>query len=248
MTTLVRPTPARWSMAAPPAWWPEPRWVLWGSVGCWVVVLVFGIGGLVLCLVGVVGCLLWWWRRHSRRLAALRQRQLPEALERIAGALRSGSSTPQAVSAAGELVDDPLGQELRVVAIAMRRGRSLADAVDEWAAGRRDDGTRLVATALVLASNLGAAPARAVDGVASTLRERLDLANERHALATQARVSAIVLSAAPFGFALLLAASDPVIAHFLLGTTAGWTCLLVGGALDATGALWMTRLTRSATR
>jgi tight adherence protein B len=181
-------------------------------------------------------------------LEALRQIQLPEALERIAGALRSGSSTPQAIAEAGRSVVEPLGPELSVLALSMRRGRSLVDVVDEWAAGRRDSGTRLVATALVLASGLGAAPARALDGVAATLRERLELADERHALATQARMSATVLSAAPFGLALLLAASDPAIAHFLLATSAGWMCLVVGGALEVAGALWMARLTRSAER
>ena len=56
-------------------------------------------------------------------------------------------------------------------------------------------GTRLAATALALASGVGAASARALDGVAATLRERLELA-ENATLATQARASAVVLSAA----------------------------------------------------
>ena len=119
------------------------------------------------------------------------------------------------------------------------------EVLDEWSASHDDPGTRLAATALVLATVVGSTPARAVDGVAATLRERLDLAAERRALAVQARTSALVLSVAPVGFAALLVVGDTAAAGFLLGTPAGWSCLGLGLALDAAGAWWMTRLSRS---
>jgi tight adherence protein B len=225
-------------------WTPETRRRLAAAVAIGVVFLAFGAAGVVVGGIGVGVGLVWWTRRRAQRAEGLRQRQLPEALERIAGALRSGSSTSQAVAEAGRSVAEPLGGELAAMARAMRHGGSLVAIVDAWAAGRRDHGTRLVATALVLASTIGAAPARALDGVAATLRERLELGDERHALATQARISALVLSVAPIAFAVLLALSDPAIAHFLLATTAGWFCLAVGCGLDALGAIWMSRLTR----
>ena len=53
---------------------------------------------------------------------------------------------------------------------------------------------------MVPAAVVGSTPARAIDGVAATVRERLDLAAERRALAVQARTSALVLSVAPVGF------------------------------------------------
>jgi tight adherence protein B len=80
--------------------------------------------------------------------------------------------------------------------------------------------------------------------VAATLRERLDLADERRSLASQARLSALVLAVAPVGFAVLLGAVDGSTADFLLGTPPGWLCLGLGLALDAGGAWWMAQLTR----
>ena len=121
----------------------------------------------------------------------------------------------------------------------------MSEVLDEWSSSHDDPGTRLAATALVLATVVGSTPARAVDGVAATLRERLDLAAERRALAVQARTSALVLSVAPVGFAALLVVGDTAAAGFLLGTPAGWSCLGLGLALDAAGAWWMTRLSRS---
>jgi tight adherence protein B len=183
-----------------------------------------------------------------RARAAARSRrdhQMPGALERLATALRSGASLPQALREVGEALDPPLGPEVATLARAAERGRPLRDVLDEWSAAHDDPGTRLAATALVLATVVGSTPARAIDGVAATVRERLDLAAERRALAVQARTSALVLSVAPVGFAALLVVGDTAAAGFLLGTPAGWACLALGLALDVAGAWWMTRLSRS---
>jgi Flp pilus assembly protein TadB len=55
-----------------------------------------------------------------------------------------------------------------------------------------------------------------------------------------------VLSIAPVAFAALLVLGDTAAAGFLLGTPAGWLCLGLGVGLDAAGAWWMARLSRSA--
>ena len=173
-----------------------------------------------------------------------RQRQLPEALERVATALRAGSSLTQALGAAARATAPPLGVELTKVARETEQGRPLLEVLDRWVAGHDDRATRLAATALTLAALLGAAPARALDGVASTLRERQEVGDERQALATQAKASAAVLSIAPVGFALLLGVSDRATAAFLFGSRPGWICLILGVGLDAGGAVWMAHLVR----
>jgi tight adherence protein B len=150
-----------------------------------------------------------------------------------------------ALDEAGSAIDPPLGPELAAVARAAAHGLPLTEALDGWTAAHDDPGTRLAATALALATAVGSAPARAIDGVAATLRERLDLAAERRALATQARTSALVLSLAPLAFAALLVSADSAAADFLLGTPAGLVCLVAGVALDAAGMWWMVRLSRS---
>lgn len=178
---------------------------------------------------------------HRRRRAD----QLPVALDRLAAALRSGSSLPTAFDEVGAAFEPPLGPELRALGREAARGRPIARVLDDWSSAHDDPGTRLAASALVLAAVVGSAPARAIDGVAATVRERLDLAAERHALAAQARTSALVLSVAPVGFAGLLVVGDTAAADFLLGTPAGWACLALGLGLDASGAWWMTRLSRT---
>ncbi len=195
----------------------------------------------LLTAVGVVVQLL-------RRLSAggRRARQLPDALDRMAAAVRTGSSVPQALGEAAAGSSPPLGPELARLAHETSQGRRLQAVLDDWV-GRHDDrATRLSACALAVAAATGATPARALDGVAATLRDRLDLARERRALATQARTSAVVLSVAPVGFTFVLGLSEPAATRFLLGTPAGWACLIVGLTLDAVGLAVMWRMTRGA--
>jgi tight adherence protein B len=208
----------------------------WAAAGAHVVA--------VLAVVAAAGPL----QAHVRHKIALRHQrdaQLPAALDRLAASLRSGASLPMALDEVGAALEAPIGPELTALAHEADRGRPVRDVLDDWSAAHDDPGTRLAATALVLATVIGSAPARAVDGVAATVRERLDLAAERRALASQARTSALVLSVAPVGFAALLVVGDTAAARFLLGTPAGWACLVGGITLDAAGAWWMARLSRS---
>jgi tight adherence protein B len=229
------------------AWWSARGLVLAGLAA----VALGAVGGPALLAAAVVagGLVGWaWWRYQVGLPARQRRAQLPGALDRLAAALRGGESIPAALATAGADVPAPLGPELAELGRQADGGTAVVDVLDRWAERRDDPATRLAATALVLASAVGAAPARAADGVAATLRERADLAEERRALGAQARMSAVVLSVAPVGFALLLGATDRAATRFLLASPAGWACLAAGTGLDAAGAYWMAQLTRGDAR
>jgi tight adherence protein B len=225
----------------------SPATVL-GLAGSLAAALALGAAGVVVSVVMAVAAMPVRRRIAAARLRAVRASQLPEGLERVAAALRAGASLPGAIAEAGRSLPDPLGPELAGVAAATRRGRLLVDALDDWAGARSDAATRSAATVLIVAAGAGAAPARAVDGLAATLRERAQIAAERRALATQARWSALVLSVSPLVVAVLLGVSGSAAGRFLFGTPAGWTCLGCGLAADAAGAWWMTSLTQGADR
>lgn len=240
---LLDPAPARSVLAAPALRMGSVRPNLAFAV---VALLVMGLGfgpvAIPIAGLGVLAGRGWW--RHRARITTSRRRseQLPEALERMAGALRTGSSLPHALAEARRTTEAPLGAELATLAHAAEQGYPLLDVLDRWTQVHDDPGTRLAATALALATGVGAAPARAIDGVAATLRERLAQAAERRTQAVQAHYSAVVLSAAPLVFTGLLALTNAAAADFLLRTPAGWACLLVGVGLDVLGAVWMMRL------
>jgi tight adherence protein B len=219
-----------------------PAVVVTGAAGTAGAVLILGPVAMVVAVFGLAVTPLLARRRRRARALVARRGQLPPALERLAAALRSGSSLPVALGEAGRATPQPLGPELGALALGAGRGQPMAAVLDGWTLRHDDPSTRLAATALVLATVVGVTPARAVDGVAATLRERLELGAERRALASQARTSAVVLSAAPLVFAVLLGMSDGAAGRFLLHSPAGWACIAGGLGLDALGAWWMSRL------
>lgn len=181
--------------------------------------------------------------RRGQADAELEQ-SLPPALEAVARGLRSGASLNQAVAEAAATTPGGLGAELRQAVVEAGHGTSLVTALDRLAGRRPLPGVQLAVAALCLGVETGGAQARAVDGVAVTMRERLAVAAEVQALSSQARVSALVIGLAPVGFGAFAAATDPRHAEFLLRTPVGLGFVTAGLVLDGLGWLWMKRLSR----
>ncbi len=222
-------------------------WSAWWATVVVVVGAAVVAGGpglaLVAALTTVVGPAVAL-RAASGRADRLLEDGLPDALEAMARALRSGASLRQAVGEAAAATPGTLGHDLGSVAHDVRHGRALTVALDRWAAQRPLPGVRLATSALALGAETGGAQARALDGVAATLRSRQAVGREVRALSSQSRLSGVVITLAPLGFSALAAATDEHTASFLLSTPLGLVCLAVGLALDGVAALWMHRLSR----
>jgi tight adherence protein B len=80
------------------------------------------------------------------------------------------------------------------------------------------------------------------------LSDRLEVADECHALTAQARLSAVVLAALPIVGAIGFSVLDPQVGRLLLTTPAGWACLVIGGCLDLAGLLVVRRMVGSVVR
>jgi len=182
------------------------------------------------------------WKRPTRRAEL---DALPDVVDAVARALRAGVAPVDALRAGARAAPGGLAVQLEAAATAAERGVPFADAVDGWAAEADDDGPRLVAAAIAVNTGAGGEPARALAGVADTLRERRALRREVRALSSQARLSAAVIGLAPAAFGLLAAGTDRATASFLLGTPLGLVCLLTGLGLEAAGWRWMDRITGS---
>ncbi len=219
------------------------RALLLGGLGAGVVTLAgrpaVGLGAALGAVTAVGGLHLARDRRRARLEA-----ELPALLEAVARALRSGASLPVALREAAD-TGSAAAEALGTVLTDAARGLGLVASLERWADRCPGPAVRLVAGALTVALTVGGSPARGVDGVAATLRERAEVEREARSLATQARASAVVVTLAPVGFGAVGVLGDDHSAGFLLGTPAGLACLVAGLALDAVGALWMHRIARS---
>ena len=190
-----------------------------------------GAGGVAVVLFG----------RRGRSATRLEQ-ALPGALEAVARSLRSGASLRAAVAEAATVTDGRLGSELARVDADTRRGVPLVVALDGLAARLPSPGVRLAVAALGLGVETGGAQARAVDGVATTLRDRAAVSAEARALSAQTRASVWVIAISPAAFCAFAVTTDPRTARFFFRSASGLTFLALGLALDGAGALWMRRL------
>jgi tight adherence protein B len=227
----------------------DRAWGLW--IACAVAAAAAGtaLGGPVLAVGGAAlgaGAPFLVLRARRGAATAAAEAGLPGALEGVARGLRSGGSLRQAIAEAASTTPGALAAELRLVADATERGTPLVDALEAWGERCSRPGVRLAVAALCLGAETGGAQARAVDGVAATLRERLAVAGEIRALTSQTRASMLVIAAAPILFCVFASATDPRTSTFLFRSPIGLACLAAGISLDVVGAFWMRRLGRVA--
>lgn len=173
------------------------------------------------------------------------QAALPEVLEEVARGVRGGLALPVAVASTAGGGHGPWAPDLRRLALALDSGAGLTDELAAWRDRRPLPGLQLAVAALSLGAETGGAQARALDGVATTLRDREAVRAELLALSSQARASAVVMALTPLAFAFLAAVTDPRTAAFLVHTVAGVGCLVGGALLDLAALAWMLRISGS---
>jgi tight adherence protein B len=89
---------------------------------------------------------------------------------------------------------------------------------------------------------MGGSAATALEGVVQSLRDDDAALGEAKALSSQARVSAVVVGAAPLAYLVFATAADPASSRVLISTGPGLVCLTLGLSLEVLAAIWMRAL------
>ena len=216
------------------------------AVGCFAAGLdvVFAPVAVAAVLLGGPMFLYGARQRGARRCAA----ELPVALELVASELRTGGTVAGAL---GALASDARGQGASPLTAEFARitrrcdlGAPLEDALSAWASERSDAAVSSAAGGLVVAATTGGRSAEALDGLASSLRDRTEIAAEARALSAQARLSAIVVGCLPVAYLVACALLDPRQVRVLTQTPFGLACLTAGLVLEALATLWIRALLR----
>jgi tight adherence protein B len=229
------------------SWTPEEAVGYWGIAAAASALLAGAVAPLLavpaVLVVGLAGPVTLVFARSRRERAFVAG--LPSALEQVAAELRGGGTVAAAVDrlATGQ---GAVSADLRRVHVRTQLGLPLADALAGWPVDHDAPGVRAAAGALAVATTMGGRAADAIDGLASSLRHRLDAVAEARSLSAQARLSAVVVGAAPVGYLAFSAMVDPGAVTTLVATGVGRVCLVAGLGLEALAALWIRRILRSA--
>jgi tight adherence protein B len=198
------------------------------------------VAGALLVGAGAPMCLAAARGRRSRLVAA----SVPITIDGIASELRAGGTIATAVSGIAR-GDGLLAPDFARIDARLLLGSPIADALRAWARERDAPGVDVAAGALAMCATVGGRAADALDGVASSLRDRGAVVAEARALSAQARMSALVVGGTPLLYIGWSALADRQALHALLGTPTGRACIALGVGLEALGVWWMRRILRA---
>lgn len=180
------------------------------------------------------------WARQRRRMHF--EAQLPDLLLALAAALRAGVGLQTALCSLVPQAPQPLRQEFSLLLRQQRLGMPLDHGLDELLRRMPAEGTRLVVSALKIATRSGGSLGAALDGMAATLRARLHMQARLRALTSQGRMQAWLMASMPPALALVLQRLDPDAMQRLWETPTGWSALAVIALLETVGIVLVRRI------
>lgn len=209
-------------------------WAAGRSVPTFILGLALGVIGFMLPAV--------WLNGERRRRRELVAKQLPEAAQMVANALRAGFSFQHGIAIVAEQMEPPIAAEFARTNVDMNVGSSIEEALQGLLA-RVDTGEmNLMVTAVLVQRTAGGNLAEILEMVSDQIRERERLTGEMRTMTSQQRFSGLVLSIWPLlllaGFSLLNWDQTSV----LFTTNIGLVLMAAAAALQALGYVTIRRI------
>ncbi|WP_084786742.1 type II secretion system F family protein [Bacillus tuaregi] len=180
----------------------------------------FGFHLLVALLCAVLGWNLpsfYIRRKKQSRLNAFTA-QLPDALETMASAIKSGFSFMQAMQLVSKEMDPPIGIEFARTNKEINLGISMETAFGNLLKRMPNKDLEIVVTAVLIQRSTGGNLVQMLETIHATISERVRMKDELKALTSQGRMSATVISLLPVALGGILYLMDrsyfnPMLSH-----------------------------------
>jgi tight adherence protein B len=181
-------------------------------------------------------------RMRGKRIEAL-EKQLPDALLMMSGALRAGASFPSALEAVVHETTAPISQEFDLLMREIRFGIDLDIAMRNIEKRIPLPDFLMMTAAVTIAREVGGNLAESLESVARTLREKLQMEGKIRALTSQGRMQGIVMTCLPLFLMLVLHFMEPTAMAPLFGEPIGWSTLAVIGVMEILGYVSIKKIT-----
>jgi tight adherence protein B len=143
--------------------------------------------------------------RRQKRFGA----QFPDAIDIIVRSLRAGHPVPVAVSMVAREMPDPIGSEFGVVVDEITYGADLETAMRNLYFRVGEDDLPLFVTAVAIQGSTGGNLGEILDNLSSVIRQRFKMRRKVKALASEGRMSALILSSLPIGLFIVVQITSP---------------------------------------
>lgn len=180
--------------------------------------------GVALCL----GFLpIMWIRRKKRKRMAAFERQLAEALELVARALKAGHTFSSGMNMVVSEFGDPIRQEFSKTLEEINFGANVLEALDNLMDRVDCPDLNFFVVSVKIQSETGGNLAEIVENIATLIRERFKLRGRIRILSAEGRVAAIVLTLLPFGVSVAIQFTNPAYLGLLFTHNIGRMLLYV---------------------
>jgi tight adherence protein B len=166
--------------------------------------------------------------RRRRRMHKF-ERQLPEALDLMARALKSGHAFTGGIKMVADEMDDPIGTEFDKTLAEINFGVEVPEALKNFSRRVNCPDLRFFVISIIIQRETGGNLAEILENLAYLIRERFKLNGRVRVLSAEGKFSALVLIGLPFLVAgvltfinpdyIRLLVTDPI-GHFMIGFAA----------------------------
>jgi tight adherence protein B len=181
--------------------------------------------------------------RRQRRLRTI-ERQLPDALDFLTRALRSGQGFTSALLMAGDELPEPIAAELRAVHDEITFGVALERALTNMAERVPITDLRYFVVSVLIQRESGGNLTEVLANLSRLIRERYKLLAKIRVLSANGRFSGLILAVAPFALAAVMNLANHEFMSLLWKDPMGISIMKVLGVMMLVGMLIMRRIVR----
>lgn len=198
---------------------------------------------LVLLIAGLFGPGIWVNRRRKARADKFNE-QLPDVINLMAGALRTGYAFMQALELVSREGPEPTRTEFARVVQEVGIGISPDEALTHLVDRMQSEDLNLLVTAVNVQREVGGNLVEVLEVIATTIRERIKLIGEVGVLTAQQQLSGYIIAALPVGLGLLLFIISPdyMLSMFTLTHWFGYALIGCSGVMVLMGLIIIRRI------
>ena len=179
--------------------------------------------------------------KRKERMAKF-EKQLPDALDLIARALRAGHAFTSGMKLVSEEFTDPIGPEFEETMDEINFGASVADALKNLIKRVECVDLKFFVVSVILQRETGGNLAEIIESLAHLLRERFKFRRKVRVLSAEGKLNAVILLALPFIMFAALLVINPEYMQVLILDPIGRTVSMVAIVLMVIGVFFIRRI------
>ena len=198
----------------------------------------------IAALVGTYVLPKYYVRMLSTQRMKTLEKQLPDALLMITGAMSAGASLNVAIESMIKEQRPPIAQEFELMVREIRIGVDFDTALINMEKRNPIPDFALVISALRISREVGGNLAEILNSLADTLREKQTMEGKIASLTAQGKIQGIVMTALPLLVMFGLTQIEPVAMAPMFNTWPGYITLTVIAVMEVMGYMFIQKITR----